>query len=89
MVVDCAILAFVGLMASSIAGAIEEKRATGTRIWNTPTRWAWVCGVILFMLCFAAFIGSFYLPNDGWGENFTGPGSSEFSTTVSDGDTDE
>ena len=41
------------------------------------------------MLCFAAFMGSFYLPNDGWSEIFTGPGSSEFSTTVSDGDTDE
>jgi len=29
------------------------------------------------------------MPTDGWGEIFTGPGSSEFSTQVSDGDTDE
>ena len=39
------ILAFVGLMASSIAGAIEGKAGTtDIRIWNTPMRWALLFG---------------------------------------------
>ena len=84
------ILAFVGLLASSIAGAIEGKAGSGYPYLEHTDAMSLGCGgVILFILCFAAFIGSFYLPNDGWGETFTGPGSSEFSTTVSDGDTDE
>ena len=84
------ILAFVGLMASSIAGAIEGKAGNGyPYLEHTDAMGLGFVGVILFMLCFAAFMGSFYLPNDGWSEIFTGPGSSEFSTTVSNGDTDE
>ena len=84
------ILAFVGLMASSIAGAIEDKAGSGYPYLEHTDAMSLGCGgVILFILCFAAFIGSVYLPNDGWGETFIGPGSSEFSTTVSDGDTDK
>ena len=84
------ILAFVGLLASSIAGAIEGKAGSGYPYLEHTDAMSLGCGgVILFILCFAAFIGSFYLSNDGWGETFIGPGSSEFSTTVSDGDTDE
>ena len=84
------ILAFVGAMASSIADAIEGKAGTGYPYLEHTDAMGLGCGgVILFILCFAAFIGSFYLPNDGWGEIVTGPGSSEFSTTVNDGDTDE
>ena len=84
------ILAFVGLLASSIAGAIEGKAGSGYPYLEHTDAMSLGCGgVILFILCFAAFVGSFYLSNDGWGEKFTGPGSSEFSTTVGDGDTDE
>jgi hypothetical protein len=84
------ILTFVGLMASSIAGAIEGKAGNGyPYLEHTDAMGLGFVGVILFMLCFTAFMGSFYLPNDGWSEIFTGPGSSEFSTTVSNGDTDE
>ena len=84
------ILAFVGLLASSIAGAIEGKAGSGYPYLEHTDAMSLGCGgVILFILCFAAFIGSFYLSNDGWGETFTGPGSSEFSTTVSDGAPDE
>lgn len=84
------ILAFVGLMASSIADAIEGKAGNGyPYLEHTDAMGLAFGGVILFIICFAAFIGSFYLPNDGWDEIFTGPGSSGFSTTVSDGATDE
>ena len=84
------ILAFVGLMASSIAGAIQDKAGSGyPHLEHTDAMGLAFGGVILFIICFAAFIGSFYLPNDGWDEIFTGPGSSGFSTTVSDGASDE
>ena len=84
------ILAFIGLMAISIAGAIEGKADNGyPYLEDTDAMGLGCVGVILFFVCFAAFIGSFYLPNDGWDENFTGPGSSELSAPVSDGDTDE
>ena len=84
------ILAFVGLMASSIAGAIEGKAGNGyPHLEHTDAMGLGFMGVIIFMLCFAAFVGSFYLPNDGWGEIFTGPSSNEFSATVSDGANDE
>ena len=84
------ILAFIGLMASSIAGAIEGKAGSGAPYLEHTDAMSLGCGgIILLTLCFAAFIGSFYLPNDGWGEIFTGPSSNEFSSTVSDGGTDE
>ena len=84
------ILAFIGLMASSIAGAIEGKAGSGAPyLEHTDAMSLAFGGIILLILCFAAFIGSFYLPNDGWGELFTGPSSNEFSSTVRDGGTDE
>ena len=84
------ILAFIGFMASSIAGAIEGKAGSGAPyLEHTDAMSLAFGGIILLTLCFAAFIGSFYLPNDGWGEIFTGPSSNEFSSTVSDGGTDE
>ena len=84
------ILTFVGLMASSIAGAIEGKAGSGAPyLEHTDAMSLAIGGMILLILCFAAFIGSFYLPNDGWGELFTGPSSNEFSSTVRDGGTDE
>ena len=84
------ILAFIGLMASSIAGAIEGKAGSGAPyLEHTDAMSLAFGGMILLILCFAAFIGSFYLPNDGWGELFTGPSSNEFSSTVRDGGTDE
>ena len=84
------ILAFIGLMASSIAGAIEGKAGSGAPYLEHTDAMSLGCGgIILLTLCFAAFIGSFYLPNDGWGEIFTGPSSNEFSSTVSDVGTDE
>jgi hypothetical protein len=84
------ILAFIGLMASMLAGSIEQKAGTGYPYLEHTDAMGLGCGgIILFVLFFAAFIGSFYLPNDGWGDIFTGPSSSEFSATVNDGDTNE
>ena len=84
------ILAFIGLVASSIAGAIEGKAGTGyPYLENTDAIGLVFGGFFYFIFCVLLFWGSFYLPTDGWGEIFTGPGSSEFSTTVSDGGTDE
>ena len=84
------ILAFVGLVASSIAGAIEGKAGTGyPYLENTDAIGLLFGGFFYFIFCVFLFWGSFYMPTDGWGEIFTGPGSSEFSTQVSDGDTDE
>ena len=84
------ILAFVGLVASSIAGAIEGKAGTGyPYLEHTDAIGLLFGGFFLFIFCVFLFWGSFYMPTVGWGEIFTGPGSSEFSTQVSDGDTDE
>ena len=84
------ILAFVGLIASSIAGAIKGKAGTGyPYLENTDAIGLLFGGFFLFIFCVFLFWGSFYMPTDGWGEIFTSPDSSEFSTTVSDGDTDE
>ena len=77
-------------MASMLASSIKQKAGTGYPYLEHTDAMSLGCGgIILFVLFFAAFIGSFYLPNDGWGDIFTGPSSSEFSATVSDGDTDE
>ena len=64
------ILTFVGLMASSIAGAIEGKAGNGYPYLEHTERWAWFGGHLVHSLLSAfRFV---YLPNDGWGEIFTG-----------------
>ena len=84
------ILAFIGLMAFSVAGAIEGKAGTGYPYLETTDAIGLVFGAFFyFIVCAALFWGSFSMPTDGWDKIFTGPGSSEFSTTVSNGGTDE
>lgn len=84
------ILAFIGLMASMLAGSIEQKAGNGyPYLEHTDAMGLGCAGVILFALCFAAFIGSFYLPSDGWEKIFTEPPSSQLTTTNRSGSKDE
>ena len=84
------ILAFVGLVASSIAGAIEQKAGSGYPYLESGDAMGLVFAVFLyFIVCVALFWGSFSMPADGWDKVFTGPSSSAVTTATSDGETDE
>jgi len=84
------VLAFFGMMGSSVASSVQAKSNTGyPHLEHTDAMGLGVAGCLLFFICFAAFIGSFYLPSDGWGEIFTDQQASEFGSTASDGDIDE
>ena len=84
------VLAFFGMMGSSVASSVQAKSNTGyPHLEHTDAMGLGVAGCLLFFICFAAFIGSFYLPSDGWGEIFTDQQTSEFGSTASDGDIDE
>ena len=84
------LLGFIGLMAFSIAGAIEGKAGTGYPYLETTDAISLVFGAFFyFIVCAALFWGSFSMPTDGWDKIFTGPSSGESTTEVSDGGTDE
>ena len=84
------VLAFFGMMGSSVASSVQAKSNTGyPHLEHTDAMGLGVAGCLLFVICFVAFIGSFYLPSDGWGEIFTDQQASEFGSTASDGDIDE
>ena len=83
-------LTFVGLVASSIAGTIERKASTGYPYMEPGDAMGVVVSAFLYLIfCVALFGWSFLMPTDGWSGIFNGPSNSEFSTTMSDGATDE
>ena len=70
------ILAFVGLIATSIAGAIEGKAGDGyPYLEHTDAMGLIFVGFFIFIFCVLLFWGSFYLPTDGWDKLFSGPNS--------------
>ena len=83
-------LTLVGLVASSIAGTIQRKASTGYPYMEPGDAMGVVVSAFLYpIFCVALFVWSFSMPTDGWSGIFTGPSNSEFSTTMSDGATDE
>ena len=80
------ILAFVGLIATSIAGSIEGKAGDGyPYMEHTDAMGLVFVGFFIFIFCVLLFWGSFYLPTDGWDKIFTGPNSHSSSTPVNNG----
>ena len=70
------ILAFIGLVASSIAGAIEGKAGSGYPYIEAGDAIGLIfAGFFYFILCAIVFWWSLSLPADGWGAIFTGPDS--------------
>lgn len=84
------VFAFFGMMGSSVASSVEAKSNTGyPHLEHTDAMGLGVAGCLLFIICFVAFIGSFYLPSDGWDTIFTEASSEQSTTTSSSGSSDE
>ena len=82
------VLIFVGLVASSIAGAIEQKAGTGYPYLEPGDAVGLVfAGFFYFVLSALLFWGSFSLPTDGWDNIFSGDISSKSTTPPSKSDT--
>ena len=79
-------LTFIGLVASSVAGTIERKASKGYPYMEPGDAMGIVFSAFLYLICCVAlFVWSFSMPTDGWDGIFTGPSSSEFSTSVDPG----